>query len=225
MSCLLKRGKQTLEELLQPLDPDYKCIALRAGGYNIQPSIDIVAAMNETGIIVDSSIYPGGKETGLLSNYDYTSIDPTLGMWHVDDQLEKQGNNTIVELPIVAFPIIRLKKYMTWERVRGIHNNRQSAKESLDAKTSTFGKKSNMFDKIKYFFQTEWQTWDYCLFSPSLHKTFLKQITKQNRDLFVLVGHPKSFTSDRGLVFLLNQLNQNYQNCTVKDLLPFFIEQ
>lgn len=218
LSSLIRRGKQTLEDILQPIDPDYKCIAMRAGGYNIQPSYKIVGAMKETGIIIDSSIYPGGKETGILSNYDYTNIDPSLGMWHIDKQLEKQGNSSIIELPIVAFPIIRFKKYLSWERVRGILNNRQSAKESLEAKTSTSEKKSNWLDKICYFFQTEWQTWDYCLFSPALHKSFLKQISKLNRDFFVLVGHPKSFSSSRGLEYLLKQIQQNYQSCTLKDL-------
>lgn len=215
---LFKRGKQTLEEMLKPVNPKYECIAMRAGGYNIQPSEEIVKAMKATGIKVDSSIYPGGKETGILSNYDYSKIDPKKGFWHVGNQLEETGDSQIMEIPIVAFPMIRLKKFLTWERVKGLLRNSQSAKESLEAKTSSSEKKSGKWDKVKYFFEKEWQTWDYCLFSPSLHKDFLKKITMQNRDVFVLVGHPKSFTEGRGLEYLLKKTYKEYEYKTFTDI-------
>ncbi len=212
---LLKRSKQTLEKLLRPVNPNYRCIAMRAGGYNIQPSERIVEAMKEVGLIIDSSIYPGGKENGLLSNYDYSAIDSTNGMWRVGERLEDSGSNDIWELPIVAFPMVRIKKFLTWERLRGFLQNSQSAKESLDAKTSTTEKKSSKLDKLRYFFKTEWQTWDFCLFSPSQHKQFLKKITKLNRDKFVLVGHPKSFSGCRGLKYLLKNTFGKYEYKTV----------
>lgn len=215
---LLKRGKQTLENLLKPVNPDYQCIAIRAGGYNIQPSKEIVAAMKETGLLVDSSIYPGGKETGVLSNYDYSSIDPDLGIWHVGEKLEEQGKTEIVELPIVAFPMMRLTKFLTLERMKGFLHNSKSAMDNLEARTSTTEKKSGKWDKVKYFFQTEWQTWDFCLFSPSQHRRFLKKTSRQDREVLVLVGHPKSLASDRGLKFLLNNIcNTNIHN-TIRNI-------
>lgn len=216
---LFKRGKQTLEELLKPVNPMYECIAMRAGGYNIQPSGEIVKAMKATGIMIDSSIYPGGKETGILSNYDYSNIDPVRGFWHVGNRLEVTGNSSIMEIPIVAFPMIRLRKFMTRERVKGLLRNSQSAKDSLEAKTSTAEKKSGKWEKVKYFFETEWQTWDYCLFSPSLHKGFLRKIANQDRDVFVLVGHPKSYQSSRGLEKLLewSKCKNKYSYLTISD--------
>lgn len=215
---LFKRGKQTLEELLKPINPEYECIAIRAGGYNIQPSEEIVRAMKATGIIVDSSIYPGGNEKGILSNYDYSNIDPARGSWHVGKRLEETGDCSIIEIPIVAFPMIRLKKFMTWERLKGFLGNSKSAKDRLEAKTSTNEKKVGKWDKLKYFFETEWQTWDYCLFSPSLHKSFLKKIAMQERESFVLVGHPKSFQGRRGLVYLLMNTYQKYVYKTICDV-------
>lgn len=212
---LFKRGKQTMEELLKPVNLTYECTAMRAGGYNIQPSEEIVQAMKEAGLLIDSSIYPGGNETGLLSNYDYTDIDPGKGYWHVGQRLEDAGNSQIIEVPIVAFPMIRLKKFFTWERVKGILGNSKSAKDSLDAKTSTTEKKSSKWDKVKYFFETEWQTWDFCLFSPSLHKDFLKKIVRQDRNVYVLVGHPKSFTGGRGLEYLLKKTHKEYEYKTI----------
>ncbi len=215
---LFKRGKRTLEALLQTIDPSYRCFAVRAGGYNIQPSKDIVNAMKETGIFVDSSIYPGGKETGMLSNYDYSVVDPTLGMWKVGERLEERGDSDIIELPIVAFPMMRLKKFLTWERLKGFLSNVKSAKDSLEAKTSSIENKSSKLDKLRYFFQTEWQTWDYCLFSHYQHKSFLKQISVQDRNVFVMVGHPKSFTSAGGLEFLLKQSQNKYEYKTISEV-------
>lgn len=215
---LLRQGKQTLEALLKPINEDYQCFALRAGGYNIQPSQEIVKAMMEVGFIFDSSIYPGGKETGYLSYYDYTSIDPTIGYWQVGEQIEEFGTSGIIELPIVAFPMIRLKKYLTWQRLMAVIGNVQSAHNSFEAKTSTSNKPNGKWDKICYFFQTEWQTWDFCLFSPSLHKEFLKRIAEQKRDVFVLVGPPKSFSGGRGLRYLLKKTQKKLDYKTISEV-------
>lgn len=215
---LIKRGKQTLEELLRPVDPQYECIAMRAGGYNIQPSEEIVKAMKSSGIFVDSSIYPGGKETGVLSNYDYSSIGPDKDFWRVGTKLEETGDSEIIEVPIVAFPMIRLKKFLTWERVKGILENRQSAKESFEAKTSTIGKQSSIWDKIKFFFQKEWQTWDYCLFSPAQHRYFLKHVAEQDKEVYVLVGHPKSFNMGNGMVYLVKIVHNSCRFITLSTL-------
>lgn len=217
---LLMEGKKTLEQWIAPIDKEYKCIALRAGGYNIQPSQEIVAAMKEAGLVIDSSIYPGGKETGTLSNYDYSSIAADKELWQTSSELEKEGSSEIYELPIVAFPIKRWKKFASIERIKSTLKNRKSAKDSFEAKISNGdGKKSSKLDKIRYFFQSEWQTWDYCLFSSSLHNEFLKEVGKQkNRRYFTLVGHPKSYMGGKGFQYLLNKTNNKYKFITITDL-------
>ena len=85
--------------------------------------------------------------------------------------------------------------------------NRKSAKDSFEAKTSSGdGKKSSKLDKIKYFFEQEWQTWDYSLFSSSLHNRFIKEIKKQkDRKYFTLVGHPKGYMGSNGFKHLLEK--------------------
>ena len=213
---LLIKGKTTIEEWLRPVDPTYTCLALRAGGYNIQPSKEIVKAMQLSGIHIDSSIFPGGKELGVLSSYDYSDINEDMQYWYVGEILEEQGNSEIIELPIVAFPIRRWKKFASIERIKSLLQNGKSAKDSFIAKTSH--SKSSRWDKVKYFFQIEWQTWDYCLFSPSLHKHFLRKIkSQQGRDVFTLVGHPKGFTGRRGLDYLLLATRDDYKLITIRD--------
>ena len=215
---LLKRGKETIEEIIRPVNPHYSCIALRAGGYNAQPSEEIVRVMRQVGLKVDSSIYPGGFETGMLSNYDYSSVAPDLGHWYVEDRLEysAQGATDILELPIVAFPIRRLQKYLSWDRIKALFQNRKSAADTYSAKTTN---KRGIGGKIGYFIELEWQTWDFCLFSQSLHRKFLKQVKNQsNRKAFVLVGHPKSFVSGESFNYLIGQLKSSYQFLTIAEL-------
>ena len=211
---LFQKGKETIENLIKPIDPNYECIALRAGGYNIQPSYDIVKVMKKTGIYVDSSVYPGGKETGILSDYDYSSIPFDIGYWFVSDELEKIGKSELVELPIVAFPMNRWEKYLSLERMKSIFQNHKSAKDTFNAKLG--GSIKGKFALIKYFFEREWQTWDYCLFSPAMHKKFLSLAQKQkDRNIFVLVGHPKSFVNGKGFEYLLNQTQCKFNYKTI----------
>lgn len=217
---IFQKGKETIEDIIRPIDEKYKCLALRAGGYNIQPSEEIVKAMSQTGLIADSSIYPGGKEQGVLSRYDYSSIPKDKGYWYCSDRLEDISltNTGIIELPIVAFPIVRLYKYLSFDRIKSLLQNKNSAKEAFVSKTG--GKKSGIAEKIKYFFQTEWQTWDYCLFSKTMHRKFLMEAKKQkDRDVFVLVGHPKSFVSGNGLEFLLQKISGDFQSLNMADFI------
>ena len=55
---LLKKGKQTIENILGA--DEFHCNVFRAGGYNIQPSENVVKAMQSSGFIADTSIYPCG---------------------------------------------------------------------------------------------------------------------------------------------------------------------
>jgi hypothetical protein len=69
---LLARAKAYLEELLQPVDPSYSCIAFRAGCYGIQPGFQrLFAALRETGYEVDSSIVPGLVLRNEISRVDF----------------------------------------------------------------------------------------------------------------------------------------------------------
>ena len=206
---LLKKGKETLESIIN--NPSYKCTALRAGGYNIQPSQEILNVMREVGLTIDSSVYPGGKETGSLSQYDYSEITNDKGYWYVekDVTIDEKRKTALIELPIVAFPMRRFFKFLTIERIKSIFKNRQSAKDSFEAKIS----KGKKLAKVKYFFQYESQTWDYCLFSNRMHRLYIKRCNKlhlqKERDCFVVIGHPKSLVTTKPLEFLLHLAKQN----------------
>jgi hypothetical protein len=220
---LVSSGKQTLEEIIQPYYPSYECYAIRAGGYNAQPSDTIVEVMSECGLKIDSSIVPGAIEQGSLSQYDYGNVPSDVGVWYVKDILEKPSDVSsfgVKEFPIVAFPIMRLLKFMSLTRIKSILANRRSAQASFSAKTAKSGEDGGLMNKLSFFFKKECQTWDYCLFPCWLHRYFLHKISKQkNRDTFVVIGHPKSLVTTKSLRYLLKKTNSEFMCPTFSELI------
>ena len=221
---LLRKGKETLEQLITPVKPYYHCTALRAGSYNAYPSEKIVKAMRETGLKLDSSLFPGGFSQGSKADYNYLNLPKEKGIWSVDERLEEPtlGKTNIYELPICSLEITRWRKYASWERMKNILSNTQQSKELYASKMtlSTPGKKS-LTDKIKFLFEKECQTWDYCLLPEAVHNLFLAEMEKQtDRRYFTLVGHPKSYMGEQGYSFLLKTLNDNgYRFTTIQEIL------
>lgn len=132
-------------------------------------------------------------------------------MWYCGNNLETSSNikSDLIELPIVAFPILRLRKYISLDRIKSLLRNSKSAKDAFEAKIPK--SRGGYISRLQYFFQREAQTWDYCLFTKGMHREFLKAIENQtDRNLFVLVGHPKSFVSSKGLEFLLKRKPSKY---------------
>ncbi|MBF0163676.1 MAG: hypothetical protein HQM01_04055 [Magnetococcales bacterium] len=75
----LRRAASYLSELLTPHAPDYRCIAFRAGGYGLQPDESmLLAALQETGYRIDSSIIPGFSLNTPVQRVDFTRV-PTEG--------------------------------------------------------------------------------------------------------------------------------------------------
>lgn len=213
---LFKKGKQTLEEMIKPLKADYVCNMVRAGGYCVQPSDRIVDVMRETGFHYDSSVHPGGIETGRRQFFDFTQFPDNVGLWHCGRSVEEiVSKSDIIELPIAGLNIMRVRKFLSIGRIVALMNNKTNSKETLEAKTSG----GSRISKISYFFGRECQTWDYCLLPKSLHKSFMRKIIRQkDRNVFVLVGHPKSLFDDgKNFEWLLRKLTQ--RNCIISTIL------
>ena len=217
---LIKKSKETLEDIIRKVDEKYICSTLRAGGYNIQPSEEIVKTMKSLGMKADCSIVSGAIEQGSLSQYDFSAVPVDLGYWECGEELEEIGHNGIIEIPIVTFPIQRWKKYLSWEKILSIRQNKKSAINTFNAKTQGKQSKKGFPSKISFFFQKEYQTWDFCLFSNSLHKHYLKEISQQSqRNVFAIVGHPKSFITGKGLFFLLENFQDRFRCISITEFL------
>lgn len=193
---MLREGKETIETLIRAVCPDYECTILRAGGYNVMPSGPVYQAMVNTGLRVDSSVYPGGFEDGSLSRFDFRAASLQYDHWPAiaHNFCLPADNSHVLEIPILALPQRRFHK-ITPSRIRSALQNRGAASRSLAAKT---GKRS-LWQKVTYFLEAEAFTWDFCLFDFRLHKRFFRYIDRHlsTRDAFVLIGHPKGYTTDK----------------------------
>lgn len=103
---LITRGKDYLEELLRPVDPFYRCVAFRAGGFGIQPEDKaLIQALLSVGFKIDSSIAPGMFFKSNVNEIDFRRIPPKLNYrmgtrYGIYKEEEKMG---IFEIPIAAY--------------------------------------------------------------------------------------------------------------------------
>lgn len=80
---LLARAAGYLNELLRPVDPAYRCVAFRAGGYGLQPNHErVFAALRETGYEVDSSVVPGLVLQNAVNRVDFRGWPERSGPLH-----------------------------------------------------------------------------------------------------------------------------------------------
>lgn len=118
-NALIKRGVEYLNNIIRKEAPDYKCIAFRAGGYSLQPHSELVKALYNAGIRVDSSVALMQKAESKTHKYDYQrkydylnwKISPEKEWWEDADPSE----NALLEIPVgaenknlVAFLVRRL---------------------------------------------------------------------------------------------------------------------
>lgn len=94
-------GKRTLEDLLRPVDPEYRCVAFRAGGYCIQPEPEILQAMREQGFSIDSSVAPGLWQDRTYSSFDFRSAPDDRPFWYITDRVSRpESTGDLLELPV-----------------------------------------------------------------------------------------------------------------------------
>ncbi len=98
---IVKLGKEFLEALLQPADPSYRCYVFRAANWSVHPSRNIVQALVDNGIQIDTSIFKYGYRDGLV-NFDYSDACSRLVPWKVDDNnfCASSDNGRVYEFPI-----------------------------------------------------------------------------------------------------------------------------
>ncbi len=92
--------------------------------------------------------------------------------------------------------------------------------EKFNARTN----KKSFLKKIAYFFETEYLTWDYCLFNARKMARFIdkaERITKKNPDKyipFVTIGHSKGFVDNIAIDFLLGRNKANINIVTLSEI-------
>jgi len=143
----LRRGKQYLERLLQPVDASYACLAFRAGAYCIQPSRHVIAALRAAGFRCDSSVSKGLVQPPF---YDYRDAHSHVLPWFVspdDIRRSDPGTDGLLELPIYTrrtldMPILRklISPALYYRLFHGVTVERED-RQWLSDKRRTRGKR------------------------------------------------------------------------------------
>lgn len=72
---MIARGKEYLENLLRPIDPNYACVSFRSGSWCIAPSPFVLNLLVEFGITFDMSIVGGVRYQTRRINLDYSNCE------------------------------------------------------------------------------------------------------------------------------------------------------
>lgn len=73
--ALIARGKEYLENLLRPLDPNYHCVSFRSGSWCIAPSPFMLSLLADFDIVFDMSIVGGVRYDTRRIKLDYSNCE------------------------------------------------------------------------------------------------------------------------------------------------------
>jgi hypothetical protein len=102
---LIVQGKGYLEDLLRPVDPLYRCVAFRAGGFGVQPEDKaLIGSLHSCGFKIDSSIAPGMFFKSNVNEVDFRRIPSKLN-YRMGPRygIYKEEKTGIFEIPIAAY--------------------------------------------------------------------------------------------------------------------------
>lgn len=101
LQSIFARGRSYLNGLLKPADPDYECLAFRAGGYLIEPARRVLQALENNGFAADTSVTKGLVDEG----YDFRGAHSNCLPWSPDyDDVRRPRSETNVRA-ILEFPV------------------------------------------------------------------------------------------------------------------------
>jgi hypothetical protein len=103
---LVSRGAGFLTERCRRHMPDYRCVAYRAGGFNLAPETPVIlGALHDEGIRIESSIAKGFHFESSTSRIDYRNM-PARANWFIDPAgpLDREAESGLYEIPVAGRP-------------------------------------------------------------------------------------------------------------------------
>ena len=103
---IIERGFAEMTEICEAFCRDYKCVAYRGGGYNLEPQTNtILSTLLKLGIVLDSTIAKGMQYHSPVNAVDYRDV-PQAANWFIspNGSLRTAADHGIYEVPIAAMP-------------------------------------------------------------------------------------------------------------------------
>ena len=190
------RGKQYLENLLQPVNKDYNVLSFRAGGWFCQPSNNLYKALKNNGIVSDVSVMKGRYALYEDDKYvDFRHAVSQYEPWEVDpeDFAKEQKGSGQWELPVfteeskLPHPAYLLKKAFRLIYYYQIFQKRKKQKGggSYSPKVIEKGKSKEYYGSFGYMHYKH-------LVSYVKH---IQKMSKTNKNIkhLIFLTHSKSF--------------------------------
>ena len=209
---LIQQGKEYLENLLHDAEhrSDYKCVAFRAGNWLMQPSRDIIEALEKNAIEFDTSVYKWGF--GRVGQYtvDYRGAHSNIFSWTVDkEDINKEclGRRGLKEVPILTQQVF-VTSMLTWKRLNLQWKLRRDSKDDVKGSNHSLGggKKTGSL-KLMHA-----KKFDFCRLSFREMKNFLAYAEDRAKSVeamvpIVAIGHSTEFCDDGCIEDFLSYLN------------------
>lgn len=212
----LKKGKTELQNLLTPVNPDYKCICFRAGFLQMQPSEIIQKALADAGFISDTSVAKGMKVENSLISIDYTSAYSRFLPWKTSrvNICQKDNDGQIWEFPIlsdtVGFIEKAIRKVIKLNGVKNIGNVIAGLMDPYGRGMMPDIKPTTFLSKLKRIISVKWFYVDFCKEDHTNMNRYLRRVVSEcNKANYsgyvpvVLIGHSKDFFFNNNLSMFL----------------------
>ena len=159
----------------------------RAGGWCIQPFSQVAATMKKLGILVDSTVFPGGKFSSEHYSFDFSAIPLFSDAYRFnDDECIPDKNGDFLEVPIASWrydPLFYWQLY-GWGRIAPSRHKMVGDGLFL----AQPGRKKSVLTSFT----------DNHVSSDGYYAKLLQRQAKayerKNVEHFVVIGHPKSMT-------------------------------
>ena len=190
---IIKKGVGFLKEVCMEANQDYRCIAFRAGGFNIEKATpEIITSLYKNGIRFDSSIVKGYYFRSGLSEVNCLNM-PAAPNWFIglDGNVRKEAKHGIFEVPVASIP------KTPFEMPTRFKLKKLSRRAPRDHGFQIHeGNLTDLKSKIKMMFSARMLSFDnYTLSIDYLMKILeynVRKYRKNNTAILSIIGHPKS---------------------------------
>ena len=198
---VVRMGKEFLESLLRPVAPDYRCNVFRAANWSMSPSTNVVRALLDNDILIDTSVFKHGRRSGLV-NFDYTNAHSALIPWKVDesDICKTSAQGRLFEFPIYCEDR-RLGAFLTAQRVyRAYESRRHRFSNSSPDTNGKSGSRPRRIGRIgrwlsgRFAWKADFNQCSGRQLARALRRSETKFGNPSSKLPFVLIGHSKLFT-------------------------------
>ncbi|MCB2167358.1 MAG: hypothetical protein KQI78_06835 [Deltaproteobacteria bacterium] len=196
---------QSIDYLREILNAsDHIPTSFRAGNWLMQPTSSIAKIISDLGILIDSSVFKGGK----ISKYslDYRKASQNCYFWKFSDDVTlSQHNGKLLEIPIYT-RLVPIWNILTSKRLK-----LQSRSNSV-VKRTFIDKIYRISDNIRFKVPLKF---DFCRMTKVELTDLIEQVLADDKDNpatfkpIVAIGHTKDLTDFETISYFINFLKLN----------------